>query len=55
MYIKDPESLNKAQSNFRLSEDARLLLADMKRKLGVSKAALVEMAIRVLAEREGVR
>ena len=45
----------KEPRHFRLSADARRLLALLQAKLGLSGTAVVELAIRRLAEREGVR
>ena len=45
----------KKSTTIRLSEDARGLLARIAVKLGVSQAAVMEMALRLLAKREGVK
>lgn len=45
----------KKSTTIRLSEDARGLLARIAAKLGVSQAAVMEMALRLLAKREGVK
>ncbi len=44
----------KTPTAFRLSEKARALLAALAEKLGVNQTAVVEMAIRQMAERERV-
>ncbi len=43
----------KKQTAFRLSEEARRLLEVLSRKLGVTQAAIVELAIREKAQKEG--
>lgn len=45
----------KRSTSFRLSEEARRLLDRIAAKLGVSQAAALELAIRLLAKREGVK
>jgi predicted transcriptional regulator len=42
----------KTPVGFRLSERARALLAALAQKIGVNQTAIVEMAIRQMAERE---
>lgn len=46
---------NKQQTSIRLSPEAKRLLAELAQKLGVTQAAIVEIAIRRLAEIEKVR
>ena len=49
-------SMDKKQpTSLRLSPEAKRLLAELARKLGVTQAAIVEMAIRRFAESEGVK
>ncbi len=43
------------QQNFRLSEQARALMDKLRAKLGLKPTAIVELAIRRLAEREGIK
>jgi predicted transcriptional regulator len=38
----------------RLTDDGKLLLEKMAKRLGVSQTAIMEMAIREMAERRGV-
>jgi hypothetical protein len=44
--------MKKQQANFRLTDDARNLLGGLSKKLGISQAAVVEIALRDLAERK---
>ena len=44
----------KQGTSFRLSPEAISLIKEMAKKLGVSQADIVEMAVRVLAKRERV-
>ena len=46
---------NKQQTSLRLSAEGRALQEALARKLGLSLTAIVEMAIRELAERKGVK
>lgn len=43
-------SKNTQPTSFRLSNEAQQLAADMAKKLGISKTAIVEMAIRKMGE-----
>lgn len=45
----------KKATSIRISEEAVRLLLALSKKLGLTKAALIELAIRKLAEREGVQ
>lgn len=45
----------KQSTTHRLTEEARLLLQALARKSGVSQTAIMEMAIREKAKREGVK
>ncbi len=45
----------KTPKAFRLTEDGETLLAALAKRLGVKQTAVVEMAIRRMAEAEGVR
>lgn len=45
----------KVQSSIRLTEDAKQLRKLISDKLGLSESAVVELAIRRLAELEGVK
>lgn len=46
---------DKESRHFRLSADARRLLDLLQAKLGIKHSALIELAIRKLAEQEDVR
>lgn len=46
---------NKQPTSLRLSPEAKRLLEELAKKLGVTQAAIVEIAIRRLAETEGVQ
>jgi hypothetical protein len=43
------------QTNVRLSSEAIRLLTELTKKLGVSQAAILEIAIRRLAEQEKIK
>lgn len=45
---------NKQATSIRLSPEAKRLLAELAKKLGVSQAAIMEIAIRRLAQTEGI-
>ncbi len=45
----------KQPTSLRLSPEAKRLLAELAKKLGVTQAAIIEMAIRRFAESEGVK
>lgn len=45
----------KTPTNMRLSEEARMLMKRLGQKLGLTDTSVMEMAIRKLAETEGVR
>lgn len=45
----------KKPTNMRLSEEAKQLLDRLAHKLGINETSVVEMAVRKLAEAEGVR
>lgn len=45
----------KRPTSIRLSDDAELLRVALAAQLGVNKSAVVEMAIREMAERRGVK
>jgi predicted transcriptional regulator len=45
----------RAVRSIRLTDEARRLLALLADKLGLNHTAIIELAIRALAEREGVR
>lgn len=47
--------MTREQINVRLSEDARKLLALLASKLGISRTAVIELAIRELAEKKNIR
>ena len=46
---------NKILKSFRISVVGKAILESLTDKLGTSQAAVVEMALRRLAEREGIR
>jgi predicted DNA-binding protein len=43
------------QTNVRLTPEAKRLLDELVKKLGVTQAAIIEMAIRKFAEQENVK
>ncbi len=43
------------QTNVRLTDEGKRLLDELTKKLGVSQAAIIEIAIRRLAEQENVK
>ena len=45
----------KHPTSFRLSEEALRLLDELAKKLGISQAAVLEIAIRAAAKKEGVK
>ena len=45
----------KQPTSFRLSKEAKRLLATLAQKLGIGQGAVVEIALRYLAKREGVK
>lgn len=45
----------KKLTSVRLSSEAKRLLADLGKKLGISQAAVLEIAIREKAKRESVK
>jgi len=45
----------KYPNSFRLSDDALRLIAAIANKLGIGRTAVLEMAIRKLAEKENVK
>lgn len=47
--------MKKILTSVRLSDDAKRLIAEMSRKLGISQTAIIELAIREKAKREGVK
>ena len=51
---EQPKRLQRATS-FRISPDGIALLAALAEALGLSQAAAVEQAIRLLARREGIK
>jgi predicted transcriptional regulator len=46
---------NKRLTSIRLSPEAKRLLADLAKKLSISQSAVLELAIREKARREGVK
>lgn len=42
-------------TSVRLSDDAKRLIAELSRKLGISQTAIIELAIREKAKREGLK
>jgi hypothetical protein len=51
---EQPKRLQQATS-FRLSPDGKAFLAALSVSLGISQAAVLEQAIRLLARREGIK
>jgi hypothetical protein len=45
----------KQQANFRLSNEAHRLLASLAKKLGITQTAVIEHAIRQLADTEKIK
>ena len=46
--------MNKLRTNFTLSVEALRLLSELAKKTGLSKSGLLELAIRLLAEKEEI-
>jgi predicted DNA-binding protein len=46
---------NAKQTSIRLTPEARALIKRLSDKLGINQTSVIEMAIRVLAEKENVR
>lgn len=44
---------NKQHTSIRLSPEAKRLIKELAKKLGISQAAVIEMAIRKYAQHEG--
>jgi hypothetical protein len=53
--MKGDTSMTKTPMNMRLSDEARTLMKSLGQKLGLDETSVVEMAVRKLAEAEGVR
>lgn len=47
--------MDKKLTSIRLSEEAKRLRVELAKKLGISQAAVLELAIRELAKKEGVK
>ena len=47
--------MKKLLTSIRLSEDAKRLIRLMSEKLGISQTAIIELAIREKAKREGLK
>ncbi len=47
--------VNKKMSTFRLTPVAREIIENLSEKMGVSQAAVIEMAVRRLAKEEGIQ
>jgi len=47
--------MKKKPTSVRLSDDAKRLIAKLSLKLGISQTAIIELAIREKAKREGIR
>lgn len=45
----------KRSTSLRLSDQARELLVKLKKKLGINQTSVLELAIRRLAEAEGIK
>jgi predicted transcriptional regulator len=50
-----PVTLTKKQTSIRLSDTAKKLVQRIGERLGMSQSAVLELAIRTLAKREGIR
>jgi biotin operon repressor len=46
--------MSKEKTSYALTEDCRKLLTELARKLGLSRTAIIELAVRRLAQAEGV-
>ena len=46
---------DKQQTSIRLTPEAKALIERLSQKLGINQTSVIEMAIRVLAEKEKVR
>lgn len=46
---------DKTLTSYRLSDDARVLIELLTKKLGVSKTDIIEMAVRAFSESKGVQ
>jgi predicted DNA-binding protein len=44
--------MGKLQTSIRISEEAKTLLEELSKKLGVSKTAIIELAVRDMAKKE---
>ena len=47
--------MTKKATSIRISEEGKWLLQELSAKLGISQAAVIELALRALAKREGVQ
>jgi predicted DNA-binding protein len=45
---------NKRQTSVRMSQEAKSLLEEISRKLGISQSAVIEISIRQLAKKEKI-
>lgn len=52
--MADPKPNHKPQATFRLTSFAMDVIRRLSHRRGVSQAAIVEMAVRDMAEREGI-
>lgn len=48
-------TMTKHPTSFRLSDEGIALLAKLAERLGLSQASTIELAVRKLAKREGVK
>jgi predicted DNA-binding protein len=46
-------NMTKKKTSIRYSDEAKMLLEKLSKKLGVSQSAILELAIRTLAKQEG--
>ena len=46
--------MTKKKTSIRYSDEAKTLLEKLSRNLGISRSAVLELAIRVLAKQEGI-
>ena len=47
-------NMTKKKTSIRYSDEARVLLEQLSKKLGISQSAVLEIAIRALARQEGI-
>jgi hypothetical protein len=62
MYIRwmyngytERSTMAKKHTSYRISEEGKQLIKELARRLGVSETSVVEMAVREMAEKRGVK